>query len=74
MKNRVLVLLVIAAIVIFALAKISGGGIGDLLSYDCRRAGEAMQVNWMWDPGKGCFIQQPNGSWMPVDNNRTYQP
>lgn len=71
--NRVYVFLVIALALIWLMA-IKTGGVGNLLSYDCRRTAEAMGVGWMWDPVKGCFIQQPNGSWMPIDNNRVYQP
>lgn len=71
--DRTAVYLVITLLVIVFLV-FQAGGIGNILSMDCRRIGEAMQVNWLWDPVKGCFIQQPNGSWVPVDNNRTYQP
>jgi hypothetical protein len=41
-------------------------------TWDCQRRGESMGVNWMYYPGRGCYIQQPGGSWMPLDSNRTY--
>ena len=65
-----LVLLVILAVCF----TIKAGGISNILSMDCRRVGDSMHVNWMWDPAKGCFIQQPSGAWMPVDTNHVYQP
>lgn len=66
MKDRVYGLLIILLIIVVLIGAKSGV-IGDFLSYDCRRAATAMNVNWMWDPGKGCFIQQPNGIWTPID-------
>ena len=38
----------------------------------CAQRAGAMHVNYYYHPVDGCFIQQPNGSWMPIDNNRTY--
>lgn len=46
----------------------------DFMSYPCKQAGQAMGLNWMWTFERGCFIQQPNGSWTPIDNNRQYTP
>lgn len=73
-SERTVVLLVIVAIIAVSVLAIRSGALVDALSADCRRVGESLRVNWMWDPLKGCFIQQPNGSWVPVDNNRIYQP
>lgn len=42
---------------------------------DCQRVGVALNANWMYDPAKGCFLQySPGGPWIPIDNNRIYQP
>ena len=71
--NRTLVFALIAVFILAFLA-FQSGGVTDFLSYDCRRVGNAMRVNWMWDVSKGCFIQQPNGSWTPIDTSRIYQP
>lgn len=43
----------------------------------CERRAAAMQVNYMFDPLKGCYIQNPNGSWIPLDSTNhpsIYQP
>jgi len=71
--DRTTILLVIALLIIGLLA-IRSGAVGYLLSYDCRSAAETMRINWIWDPIKGCFIQQPNGSWTPIDTQQIYQP
>ena len=39
---------------------------GEVVSNDCRRVGETMQVPWKWDPWRGCFVQPPDGSWVPI--------
>lgn len=33
----------------------------------CQERAEAMQVNWMYD--RGCYIQQPNGTWTQLLDN-----
>jgi len=65
--------LLVVALIIFAVLVIQSGGLGNFLSYDCRRAAEAMGLNWMWSFEKGCFVQQPNGSWTPIDANGYYR-
>lgn len=41
-------------------------------AWECQRRAEAMGLNWMYDPRGGCYVQQPNGSWMPIDSNNNY--
>ena len=62
-----LILLVLAVI-----AALFYGFIG-IETYDCQKRAETMRVNWIYYPGRGCYIQQPNGSWTPIDSPIIYQ-
>lgn len=67
--NRLVVLLALIVVVIAALF-FGFGGVKDVLSYRCRAAAESMHVGWAWSLNGGCFIQQPNGNWVPLDQVR----
>jgi hypothetical protein len=60
-KAVLMFLAVFAAIIIFTI------GFMTFMAADCQQRAQAMGLNWMFSPGHGCYVQQPNGSWMPID-------
>lgn len=72
--KRTMIYAAVLVIVVIVLAMQSGGGVLDFFAYDCKQAAEAMGLNWMWHPIKGCFVQQPGGNWIPIDSQRIINP
>lgn len=70
MRNlRTLALLPIVAILLwFAFVVIP--------SNKCEQAARMMNVNYSFSPVTGCYIQQPNGNWMQINQQpiNNYQP
>ena len=38
-----------------------------LPSKQCEQAASQMGLNYSFSPVSGCFVQQPGGSWMPIN-------
>jgi hypothetical protein len=68
MRRKHIILIII--VILLATIAIRLGGVSEMLSYPCRQDAEAMGLNWMYSPTRGCFVQQPDGSWMPIDPRR----
>ncbi|GER79706.1 MAG: hypothetical protein M5U11_14675 [Anaerolineales bacterium] len=58
----------IALILVALLA--TNGGVKGALSYRCRAAGESLGLSWAWSLNGGCWVQEPNGQWVPLDQTR----
>jgi hypothetical protein len=71
MRRSPRILILFGVVIVLALILVSAaGGIGKLLSYNCRRDAEALGLNWVWTQTHGCLVQQPNGNWLPLDSHR----
>jgi hypothetical protein len=65
MQRKHIILIII--VILLAIITVRLGGISEMLSYPCRQDAEAMGLEWMYSPTRGCFVQQPDGSWMLID-------
>lgn len=42
----------------------------------CEQAAQMLNLNYSFSPAAGCYVQQPSGNWMRIDQpiNNNYQP
>jgi len=65
---RTLILLPVVAVILWL-------GLVILPGQRCEQAAQMLNVNYSFSPVNGCFIQQPSGSWMRIDQPlNNYQP